>query len=199
MRTTSGKSTGEFIVDFRVGGRTEVMGGKTGGERWRDVEEAETREGCEKAEWKRGAWKGAERTIRSSEGQRGADKKREAGKRGRRKKGNVASKRIRMRRVEAEALACFTSKAPNSSLILSFMVRTVDYLCWVGLISMINWRPKKLISRLHSFSMKQMRAERRRWRWSGLSDRKCNNTALILQARYMSSGSHCHSIYLIMH
>lgn len=52
---------------------------------WRDVEK--------NAEWKkkiekRGARKGAKRTIRSSEGQRGADKRREAGKRSR-KKGNV--------------------------------------------------------------------------------------------------------------
>lgn len=108
-----GKKTGEE--------RRQEQGMKMEERRWRDVEEAETREGCEKSGMekkieKRGAWKGAERTIRSSEGQRGADKKREAGKR-RSKKGNVSRKRIRMRRVEAETQACFTSEAPNSSLI----------------------------------------------------------------------------------
>lgn len=51
MRRTSGRSTGEFIAGFRGVGMTE-WGGKKGAEerRWRDVEEAATREGCEKAE-----------------------------------------------------------------------------------------------------------------------------------------------------
>lgn len=98
LRRTNGKSTGEFIAAFRDVGRTELQGkGRRKGGRSksmkreqeieRDVEEAETGEGCGKKrsgkeDWEneRGARKGAKRTIRSSEGQRGADKTWEAGR-----------------------------------------------------------------------------------------------------------------------
>lgn len=59
MRRTSGKSTGEFIAAFRGLGRTEEGGERRRstkreeGRRWRDVEGAESGEGCEKADWKR--------------------------------------------------------------------------------------------------------------------------------------------------
>lgn len=55
-----------------------------GGRRWRDVEEANWGGMEEKIE-NEGTEKGAWRMIRSSEGQRGADKTREAGKRSRKK------------------------------------------------------------------------------------------------------------------
>lgn len=70
---------------------------------------------------------------------------------------------------------------------------------WVGLINMINCRPKKLISWSHSLSMKQMRGSGGLCQWLGLSDSSHNSAALILQARYMSSGCHGRSIYLIIH
>lgn len=101
MRRTCGKSTGEFIAAFRGLGRTELGRGR------RKEEEYEKRrrsgEGCEKADWKRRLRKeahGKEQrgTIRSSEGQGGADKTREEGKR-RWKKGKCRKKKgIRVRR-----------------------------------------------------------------------------------------------------
>lgn len=81
---------------------------------------------------------------------------------------------------------------------LAFMERTADYLCWAGPISRINWRPKKLISRWQSFRGNQMKGDRGWRRRSGLSDSTCNNAALILHTRYVSSGSDCRSTYLII-
>ncbi len=79
MRRTSGKSTGEFPAAFRGRKRKNIKGKK----------EDDYEKGRREKIVKRGTLKGAKRTMRSSEGQRGADKMQEVRKRSR-KKGNVS-------------------------------------------------------------------------------------------------------------
>lgn len=86
--------------------------------RWRDAEEAELGRNVKKwnakEDWEK---RSMERSKEDDKELWGADKKQEAGK-SRRKKVNCIKKgRIRVRRVQAETLARFTSQAPNSSLI----------------------------------------------------------------------------------